>query len=276
VNGDTRKFRFGAFEADASSGELRKFGTRLRIQEQPFQVLLTLIQRPGEVISREDLRRQLWPSDTFVDFDHSLNTIINKLREILGDSATNPRFIETLAKRGYRFLAPVEVHGNGQPTPSQLLPAMERPDVSPAILTDPAELPSSHRGTVRVLFVLIQIMYLCFYIAALYRLSAVEDLIEQVFGHHELTVVLIISAVVGIPIRFYLLTAAAFDVKDLARKFIKLFPAVLILDELWALAPFLLAMQLGTGLALGITAALVYVPFAQRTLALMAGRKAEA
>jgi hypothetical protein len=119
-------------------------------------------------------------------------------------------------------------------------------------------------------------MYLCFYIAALYRLSAVEDLMEQVFGHHGLTVVLITSAVVGIPIRFYLLTAAAFDVKDLARKFLKLFPVVLVLDELWALAPFLLAMQLGTGLALGITAALVYVPFAQRTLALMAERKAEA
>ena len=105
-------FRFGVFEADASSGELRKFGVRMRLQEQPFQVLLLLLERRGEVVGREELRQKLWPADTFVDFDHSLNTIINKLREVLGDSASNPRFIETLAKRGYRFLLPVELVAN--------------------------------------------------------------------------------------------------------------------------------------------------------------------
>ena len=90
------------------SGELRKSGLRLRVQEQPFQVLLVLLERPSEVVTREELRQKLWPADTFVDFDHSLNTVINKLREALSDSAANPRFIETLARRGYRFLAPVE------------------------------------------------------------------------------------------------------------------------------------------------------------------------
>src|SRR5580693_9390962 len=102
-----RIFRFGVFEVDAASGELRKSGVRLRLQEQPFQVFLLLLERAGEVVTREELRQKLWPADTFVDFDHSLNTIINKLREALGDSAANPRFIETLARRGYRFLAPV-------------------------------------------------------------------------------------------------------------------------------------------------------------------------
>ena len=101
-------FRFGAYEADLGSGELRKSGLRLRVQEQPFQVLLVLLERPSEVVTREELRQKLWPADTFVDFDHSLNTVINKLREALSDSASNPRFIETLARRGYRFLAPVE------------------------------------------------------------------------------------------------------------------------------------------------------------------------
>ena len=99
--------RFGVFEVDVSSGELRKQGVRIKLQEQPFHVLAVLLERPGEVVTREELRNQNWPADTFVDFDNSLNTAINKLREALGDSADNPRFIETLPRRGYRLIAPV-------------------------------------------------------------------------------------------------------------------------------------------------------------------------
>jgi eukaryotic-like serine/threonine-protein kinase len=99
--------RFGTFEVDVRAGELRKQGVRIKLQEQPFHVLTVLLQRPGEVVTREELRNQNWPADTFVDFDNSLNTAINKLREALGDSADNPRFIETLPRRGYRFIAPV-------------------------------------------------------------------------------------------------------------------------------------------------------------------------
>ncbi len=100
-------FRFGVYEVDVRSGELRKQGARIKLQEQPFHVLTVLLRRPGEVVTREELRSQNWPADTFVDFDNSLNTAINKLREALGDSADNPRFIETLPRRGYRFIAPV-------------------------------------------------------------------------------------------------------------------------------------------------------------------------
>jgi TolB-like protein/cytochrome c-type biogenesis protein CcmH/NrfG len=99
--------RFGTFEVDLRAGELRKQGVRIKLQDQPFQVLTVLLQRPGEVVTREELRSQNWPPDTYVDFDNSLNTAINKLREALGDSADNPRFIETLPRRGYRFIAPV-------------------------------------------------------------------------------------------------------------------------------------------------------------------------
>src|SRR5258708_3051191 len=99
--------RFGTFEADVRAGELRRQGVRIKLQEQPFHVLTVLLQRPGDVVTREELRNQNWPADTFVDFDNSLNTAINKLREALGDSADNPRFIETLPRRGYRFIAPV-------------------------------------------------------------------------------------------------------------------------------------------------------------------------
>jgi DNA-binding winged helix-turn-helix (wHTH) protein len=104
--------RFGIFEADLDVRELRKQGRRLRLQDQPFAVLAILLERAGEIVSREELRQKLWSADTFVDFDHSLNTAINKIREVLGDSASSPRFVETLARRGYRFIAEVrwELH----------------------------------------------------------------------------------------------------------------------------------------------------------------------
>ena len=99
--------RFGVFEVDLRSGELRKQGIRVKLQDQPFLVLKVLLQRAGELVTREELRLQIWAADTFVDFDNGLNTSINKLREALGDSADNPRFIETLPRHGYRFIAPV-------------------------------------------------------------------------------------------------------------------------------------------------------------------------
>src|ERR1700758_983282 len=101
--------RFSVFEVDLRAGELRKHGLKIRIQEQPFQVLAMLLEHPGEVVSREDLQRKLWSTDTFVDFDHGLNKAISKIREALGDSAESPRFVETVARRGYRFLAEVKV-----------------------------------------------------------------------------------------------------------------------------------------------------------------------
>jgi TolB-like protein/DNA-binding winged helix-turn-helix (wHTH) protein/Tfp pilus assembly protein PilF len=105
----TRRLRFSVFEIDLNAGELRKHGMKIRIQEQPFQLLATLIEHAGEVVSREDLQKKLWTADTFVDFDHGLNKAINKIREALGDSSESPRFVETIARRGYRFAAEVKV-----------------------------------------------------------------------------------------------------------------------------------------------------------------------
>jgi DNA-binding winged helix-turn-helix (wHTH) protein/Tol biopolymer transport system component len=103
----TRPVQFGIFEVDLRAGELRRNGARVKLQEQPFQILSTLLERPGQVVTREELQRKLWPADTFVDFDHSLNAAIRRLRDALGDSAENPRYVETVARRGYRFLIPV-------------------------------------------------------------------------------------------------------------------------------------------------------------------------
>src|SRR6476660_1060501 len=101
------RLSFGVFEVDLRAGELRKRGLRVRLQQQPFQVLAMLLEHSGQIVGREELQKKLWPADTFVDFDHGLNKAINKIREALGDSAENPRFVETVARRGYRFIADV-------------------------------------------------------------------------------------------------------------------------------------------------------------------------
>src|SRR6266446_611355 len=110
-----RLVRFGAYEVDLRTSELRKQGRKIKLQDQPCRILGILLEQPGEVATREELRKRLWSDDTFVDFDHSLNTAIRRLREALGDSSENPRFIETLPRHGYRFIAPIEELDNTDP-----------------------------------------------------------------------------------------------------------------------------------------------------------------
>ena len=123
--GGPRAVKFGTFELDLAAGELRKNGLKVRLQEQPFRLLTFLVQRPGDLVSREELREKLWPADTYVDFDNSLNTAASKLREALGDSAASPRFVETLPRRGYRFIAPLERHGQVGDVASSVPPTKE-------------------------------------------------------------------------------------------------------------------------------------------------------
>src|ERR1700688_3889877 len=135
IPNQNRVFRFGLYELDASTGELRKDGkARPRLQGQPLEVLLELLNRPGELVTREEFRQRLWPADTFVDYDHSLNTAVNKVREALNDSAENPRFIQTIPRRGYRFIAAIETIGDG--ATSRLQTANLEPPAAPA---DPPE-----------------------------------------------------------------------------------------------------------------------------------------
>jgi TolB-like protein len=104
IKGSGRRVRFGQFEIDEKTGELRKEGTKVRLQEQPLQILQILLEHPDELVAREELRRRVWPTDTFVDFDHGINNAIKRLREVLGDTAEKPRYIETIPRRGYRFV----------------------------------------------------------------------------------------------------------------------------------------------------------------------------
>jgi cholera toxin transcriptional activator len=285
------RFRFGLFDLDTSTGELHKDGKPLpRIRDQAFRILVLLLETPGNLVTREELRERLWAADTFVDFDHGLNTAINQLRNALGDSAANPRFIQTLPRRGYRFIAPVEHIGHqsalqrGSSKHPQATPAMpstpsenrerSEPKASQSsFLSDAHDLPAVPNIIVRILFSLIQLMYLIFYALSLARLSTLQTIFASqgslaVF----FLVLLIVSAAVGIPIRLYLLAAVGFNYRGLTGKFLKLFPFILPLDELWALAPFLLVQQIGPGLAIAFTAALLYVPFSQRSLLLMGSK----
>jgi len=265
ANDAAKIVRFGVFEVDLTAGELRKSGSKVRLQEQPFQLLAYLLTRSGEVVTRDELREKLWPADTFVDFDHSLNTAINKVREALGDSASSPRFVETLARRGYRFLGPVDRVG---------VVRIDE-DIASSASTDSStidpelEIPLPRRGVIRSLFGLVQVMYLVFYVVALARLqevSRVADSFLPGWGSTAIQILVLITAVVGIPLRLYLLSSIAFDHRRLGINFRKLFPFVFVLDQLWAIAPFLLTQQIGIGAAFAATAALLYVPFAERTL----------
>ncbi|HTT19918.1 MAG TPA: winged helix-turn-helix domain-containing protein [Candidatus Sulfotelmatobacter sp.] len=285
---NNRIARFGVFELDFNTGELRKSGVRLRLQGQPIQVLTLLLERAGDVVTREELRQKLWASDTFVDFDHSLNTAINKVREALGDSASSPRFVETLARRGYRFIAPVQAPVQVSPERAASLTIVQPEEVAahastaisaavsrpePASPTAPLhpelEVPIPRRGLTRGLFALIQIMYLCFYLAALFRLRDVQRIADSFlpyWGATTLVGAVMITAGVGIPLRCYLLSAIGFDYQRLDEKFRRMFPFVLALDQLWAIAPFLLAEDIGFGAAFAASAGLLYLPFSERTL----------
>jgi DNA-binding winged helix-turn-helix (wHTH) protein len=139
-----RLVRFGAFEADVRTGEFRKDGVKLKFSGQPFQVLAILLERPGDVMTREELQKRLWP-DTFVDVERNLNTAINKIREVLGDSAESPHFIETLPRRGYRFIGKLEAPPDATPVDSNgvVNPGQVGLETAPPLLPQVDPLPKS-------------------------------------------------------------------------------------------------------------------------------------
>ncbi|MBI2682769.1 MAG: winged helix-turn-helix domain-containing protein [Acidobacteriales bacterium] len=267
---ERRVLCFGVFEAHLRTGELRKNGVKVRLQDQPFQVLTMLLLRHKELVTREELVRIVWPEDTFVDFDHSLNSAVNKLREVLNDSANTPRFIETLPKRGYRFLADVEVLGQDG------LSAPASNGVATTAASDSMDdLPAVPRPLARTLFLLAQLMYLSFYVGVLAKMAEVHGLLGAVFGGatNVTAGAVLVTALIGIPVRFFFITAVGFDFAGFRLKYERIFFAVLLLDEFWGLAPLLVAHHIGFGLALAAMAALLYLPFGQRTLVQMAYRR---
>ena len=296
-----RRYRFGLFEADCATGELRRQGIRIKINAQPFQVLCLLLDHHGELLTRDQIAAHLWPEGTFVDYDHGVNSAINRIREALGDSAANPRFVETLARRGYRFVAPVEKLAEVSDSSAQAAARIERErtmeaeatiaaaeptdvtgtvaavddlPVSSTILATPEELPRTSPVLARTLFVALQLMYLAFYIAALANLGEIDDLLGRVPLESISFPLLIVTAALLIPARAFVVSAFLFQAPRARRQFLRMWPFLAPADILWALSPFLLLHHLSFGLALACVALLVYSPFAQRSLVLMgAGTK---
>ncbi len=263
------RYSFGLFEADATTGELRRQGVRIKLNAQPFQLLCLLLARPGELLTRDHIARTLWPSETFVDFDHGLNSAINRIREALGDTAANPRFVETLARRGYRFIAPVTtLEASSEPTP-----AGPEPTFTTTLLATPEDLPQTPRSTVQNLFLGLQLMYVGYYVGALANLPELSTLFGEYISPPALAsktfVLLIVTATALIPVRAFLITAALFHAPGFRSRYLQLWPWLLPCDILWSLAPFLLLHHMSFGVALACTPLLVYSPFAQRSLVLM-------
>lgn len=281
-----RRYRFGIFEADAATGELRRQGIRVKLNAQPFQVLIMLLERPGALLTREEIARELWPEGTFVDAEHGVNSAVNRIREALGDSASSPRFIETLARRGYRFVAPLERIGLPAPSavatsaeaaakqvPEPDAPAVTEAPDAPAprlrLLASPQELPHMSGPVAHTLLILLQIMYLSFYVGALANLAEIQDLFAPLPHAVLLLIVLIATAALLIPVRAFVLCAVLFRAPRLRDKVLTVSIFLLPVDELWSLAPFLLLHHINFGMALACTALLVWAPFVQRSLVLM-------
>jgi cholera toxin transcriptional activator len=281
------RYRFGVFEADTITGELRRKGVRIKLNAQPFQVLSMLLERPGQILTREEISRALWPEGVFVDAEHGVNSAVNRIREALGDSAGNPRFVETMARRGYRFVAPVErislsenpptpqtvlldpTSQTAAPSPQTEIPSDPEPAIVSRVLASPDELPHASPRVVQTLFVLLQLMYVGFYVGALTNLAEIEDLFSPLPKATLALNILIVTAAILIPVRAFVLNDSLFHAPNARANFLKIWPFLLAFDELWSLSPFLLLHHINYGLAIACTTLLVYSPFAQRSLVLM-------
>ena len=279
-----RRYRFGSFEADAGTGELRKHGMLIRLNGQPFQLLLLLLERNGQLLTREEIARVLWPDGTVVDFDHGVNSAINRIREALGDSAADARFVQTLARRGYRFVASVELIDAVDPSArirtvarigrvGRIEEAVDSLDKKSGafsrLLATPEDLPKAPHRIVQTLFIVMQAMYVAFYVGALANLREIERLFLPLEHATQAYMLLVVTAAIMIPVRAFLICAVLFRAPGLREKFLKLWPFLLAFDVLWSLSPFLLLHHINFGLALACTTLLVYSPFAQRSLILM-------
>ena len=283
------RYRFGAFEADAATGELRRQGLRVKLNAQPFQVLLMLLERPGELVTRDEIARRLWPDGTFVDSDHGVNSAVNRIREALGDTAEQSPVCRDpgAARLSVRGAGRADRRGGtagrrrrqesgprqtSRRSDSELGP---EPRVLTRILASPQDLPKTRGPVVQTLYVLMQLMYVGFYVGALANLAEIEDLFRPLPKPALALDVLMVTAAILIPVRAFLLSAWLFRAPRMREKFLRIWPFLLIFDLLWSLSPFLLLHHINFGLALSCTVLLVYSPFAQRSLVLMGTAAAE-
>ena len=228
---------------------------------------MMLVERQGEIVTREEISKELWPEGTFVDYEHGVNSAVNRVREALGDKANSPRFVETLARRGYRFVAPVERIGSGEEQSSSDATVERR--FLDGVLAAPEDLPRSSHRVVQTLFLLLQVMYVGFYVGALANMAEINDLLSPLSYARTASRLIVVTAAVLIPVRVFVACMVLFRAPRAAEKFLKIWPVLLVMDLLWALSPALLLHHINAGVAIACMTLLVYSPFAQRALMLM-------
>jgi DNA-binding winged helix-turn-helix (wHTH) protein len=275
---ESARIRFESFELDCGTGELFKESSRLKLQDQPARLLILLASRPGVLVTRNQIQEALWEDGQFVEFEHAINVAIKKIREALGDDPLKPRLIETLPRKGYRFIAAVE--SVAAPVVAEDLPAVEsRVEATSAlaavliqtkILDEPHEeqlerefaLPAIHA---RILFMVVQALYLTIYCLALIHMHDVASVLGGA-GLGRLAAPLLIGAAGSIPVRLYLIFTVGLGHPAAGLKYRRMLPYLMPWDWLWSVSPFLATPKIGAEWALVLSAVLVYPPISQLIL----------
>jgi cholera toxin transcriptional activator len=263
------RIRFETFELNLHTGELSKAGSRVQLQDQPTRLLALLANRHGELVTRDEIHHELWKEGEFVEFEHAVNTAMHKIRVALEDDKDKPRIIETLPKKGYRFIAPVDVLGGSpaSPPPSETqtaepVPAKRRARGENFVL--PISVVSA-----RILFLLAQVPYVATYLATFYNWDNLDVALMRTFvfipvewSRFGLTV----FALVGFAVRIYLIGLVGWGHTEAGPRYRKLFPFLLILDGLWAATPLLVLEDLGPLVSWPGLILMGWLVFGQRTL----------
>ena len=248
------RVRFDAFELDVTTGELSKNGRRLKLQDQPAKLLALLVRRRGELVTRTEIQAALWGEDRFVEFEHAINTAIKKIRETLEDDTEHPRFVETLPRKGYRFIAEVGDAG-----------AVEVEQTGREFVL-PLRVENARR-----LFLLAQVPYVATYLAVFSRWDVLDLSLQRAFDIIPVRFTLIpiqLLALLGFAVRVYLVVSVGWQHPEAGRKYRKLFPCLLVLDSFWAATPLLAQPTVGWTLALTGLVLMAWLVWGQRTLML--------
>jgi len=265
----TTVMRFGNFELDCATAELYKDGRRLKLQDQPARLLVLLASRAGTLVTRADIQETLWADGQFVEFEHAINVAVKKIREALDDDPLKPRFIETVPKKGYRFIGAIDVEP-AQPAPLAQ-PALAVPPASVAV--EPARddeeilerefvLPAARA---RILFIAVQVVYLTIYCLALLHMHDVAVVLAEA-GIPWLAVPVLVGAAASIPVRLYLIFTVGLGHPAAGMKYRRMLPYLMPWDWLWAPSPFLASSAIGAEWALVMSILLAYPPISQLIL----------
>jgi DNA-binding winged helix-turn-helix (wHTH) protein len=246
--------------------ELTRSGTRIRLQDQPARLLALLVERSGTLVTRAEIQSALWSDGQFVEFEHAINTAIKKIREVLEDNKEAPRFLETLPRKGYRFIASVEFDVNTE----QHIETPAAPASQPAPPVAEFTLPLSRRRA-QFLFLLTQIPYVVTYVAFFYHWDHF-DLAEAVMRTFSIVPigvslsVLRVVALFGFTIRVYLIGLVAWGHPAAADRYRRIFPGVALLDAVWAATPLLVQPAVGSAVAIAGLVLMAWLVFGQRTV----------